>query len=68
MSKQQLDRLRARLRTCAPSAQQVFRLVYEELLGHEQVATRVGLSLQRVRQILCELRKELRGAIVVDHV
>jgi RNA polymerase sigma factor (sigma-70 family) len=68
MSSQQLERLRVRLRACAPSAQKVFRLVYEEQLGHEQVAARVGLSLQRVRQILCELRKELRGAIVVDHV
>ena len=40
------------------------RLVYEQpQLRHQEVAERVGLSLQRVRQILCETRKVLREAL-----
>jgi RNA polymerase sigma-70 factor (ECF subfamily) len=46
---------------CSPSAREVFRLVYSgEGLSHAEVAKRVGLSLQRVRQILCEVRARLR--------
>jgi RNA polymerase sigma-70 factor (ECF subfamily) len=52
------------LSRCSPSAKNVFRLVYGgEGLDHAQVAERLGLSLQRVRQIVCEVRKLLRGAI-----
>ncbi len=32
-------------------------------LPHAEVAARVGLSVQRVRQILCEVRKKLRTAL-----
>ena len=54
------------LSQCNPSAREVFRLAYGgEGLSHSDVARRIGLSLQRVRQILCEvrarLRKELEG-------
>jgi RNA polymerase sigma-70 factor (ECF subfamily) len=49
------------LSRCSPSARRVFRLAYGgEGLSHTQVAQRVGLSLQRVRQILCEVRAKLR--------
>jgi RNA polymerase sigma factor (sigma-70 family) len=49
---------------CSRSAQEVFRLAYGgEGLSHAEVAQRVGLSLQRVRQILCELRAKLRVAM-----
>jgi RNA polymerase sigma-70 factor (ECF subfamily) len=48
----------------APNAREVFRLAYGgEGLSHADVAKRVGLSLQRVRQILCEVRKELKDAL-----
>jgi RNA polymerase sigma-70 factor (ECF subfamily) len=48
----------------APNAREVFRLAYGgEGLSHAEVARRVGLSLQRVRQILCEVRKELKDAL-----
>ena len=48
----------------APNAREVFRLAYGgEGLSHADVARRVGLSLQRVRQILCEVRKELKVAL-----
>jgi RNA polymerase sigma-70 factor (ECF subfamily) len=49
------------LARCSPSARNVFKLVYGgEGLDHAEVATRLGLSLQRVRQIICEVRKLLR--------
>lgn len=52
------------LATCSPSARKVFRLTYGgEGLSHAEVANRVGLSLQRVRQILCEVRAKLRAAL-----
>ncbi len=52
------------LSKCSPSARQVFRLAYGgDGLSHGQVAQRVGLSLQRVRQILCEVRAKLRLAL-----
>jgi RNA polymerase sigma-70 factor (ECF subfamily) len=48
----------------APNAREVFRLAYGgDGLGHAEVARRVGLSLQRVRQILCEVRKALKLAL-----
>jgi DNA-directed RNA polymerase specialized sigma24 family protein len=46
------------------SAQAVFAAIYEDPPPpHEVVAARVGLSLQRVRQILCEVRKKIREAL-----
>jgi RNA polymerase sigma factor (sigma-70 family) len=49
---------------CSPSARKVFRLAYGgDGLSHADVAVRVGLSLQRVRQILCEVRARLRTAL-----
>jgi RNA polymerase sigma-70 factor (ECF subfamily) len=52
------------LSTCSPSAKKVFRLAYGgDGLSHAEVAQRVGLSLQRVRQILCEIRAKLRAAL-----
>ena len=52
------------LASCSDSARKVFRLVYGgDGLSHAEVAERVGLSLQRVRQILCEVRAKLRIAL-----
>jgi RNA polymerase sigma factor (sigma-70 family) len=52
------------LSRCSPSAKSVFHLVYGgEGLDHAEVAERLGLSLQRVRQIVCEVRKLLRAAV-----
>jgi RNA polymerase sigma-70 factor (ECF subfamily) len=49
---------------CSPSARNVFRLAYGgDGLSHAEVAKQVGLSLQRVRQILCEVRSKLRVAL-----
>jgi len=64
LGRDRLERARVELAACPRSAQQVFRLTYGgEGLPHAEVARRSGLSLQRVRQILCELRKRLRATI-----
>jgi RNA polymerase sigma-70 factor (ECF subfamily) len=52
------------LATCSASAQSVFRTLYDyPPPSHDVVAERVGLSVQRVRQILCEVRKRIRQAL-----
>jgi RNA polymerase sigma-70 factor (ECF subfamily) len=64
LTEEQLARAQKVLARCSPSARKVFQLAYgEEALGHAEVAAKVGLSLQRVRQIVCEVRKELRASI-----
>jgi RNA polymerase sigma factor (sigma-70 family) len=64
LSREKLERARVELAACSRSAQEVFRLAYGgEGLPHAEVARRCGLSLQRVRQILCELRGRLRATI-----
>jgi RNA polymerase sigma-70 factor (ECF subfamily) len=46
------------------SAQAVFYHLYDDPRpSHEEVAERVGISVQRVRQILCEVRKKIREAL-----
>ncbi|MGE0789924.1 MAG: RNA polymerase sigma factor [Sandaracinaceae bacterium] len=55
------------LQTCSPSAQRVFELLYADPgMRHAEVADELGLSLQRVRQIVCEVRKVLRAELEVD--
>jgi len=66
-SKVEIDRVLAALATCPPTARKVFRLVYATPGGTPASAAReVGLSLQRVRQILCETRKHIRAAMEVE--
>jgi RNA polymerase sigma-70 factor (ECF subfamily) len=67
VSGERLERAEQVLSRCSASARAVFQLAYGgEGLSHAQVAEKVGLSLQRVRQILCEVRKELRTALEGD--
>jgi RNA polymerase sigma factor (sigma-70 family) len=64
LTEERLERAEQILSRCSPSAKRVFHLVYGgDGLGHAEVAERLGLSLQRVRQIVCEVRKLLRGAV-----
>ena len=64
LSEEQLTRAQRALGECSPSAQRVFHLACDgQELPHAEVAARAGLSVQRVRQILCEVRKKLRGAL-----
>lgn len=60
---QALRRVEAALRTRPALHQRIFRLAVDEQRPHVEIAAAVGLSLQRVRQILCEVRRELRGAV-----
>ena len=70
LTREQIERTRRALADASKSAQEIFRLVYgEEGLSHDEVASRVGLSVQRVRQVLCQLRKRLRAELEEsDHV
>jgi RNA polymerase sigma factor (sigma-70 family) len=64
LGRERLARAQAALDRCSSSAQEVFRLVYGSPgLPHDEAARRVGLSLQRVRHILSEVRTQLRAAL-----
>ena len=63
-SRQQLEAAAAVLTDGPKSAREVFRLLYTPPPhSHEQTARALGLSVQRVRQIVCETRKRLRVAL-----
>jgi RNA polymerase sigma-70 factor (ECF subfamily) len=63
-SREEIERVLAALATCSPTARKVFGLVYARPGGDAAGAAKeLGLSLQRVRQILCETRAHLRRAI-----
>lgn len=52
------------LARCSPSAQKAFRLIYDRPeLTHAEAARVLGISEQRVRQIVCDVRKRLRAAL-----
>jgi DNA-directed RNA polymerase specialized sigma24 family protein len=64
IDRQQLDRVSEALRACPPSARRVFEFVYEHPeLTYPEVAARLGLSNQRVKQIVCEVRRRLRDSL-----
>jgi RNA polymerase sigma-70 factor (ECF subfamily) len=64
LSEELLSGAHEALAGCSPSARIVFLLACDgQELPHAEVAARVGLSVQRVRQILCEVRKKLRTAL-----
>jgi RNA polymerase sigma-70 factor (ECF subfamily) len=61
LTRERLARARTLVERLNPSARAVFALLYgEPQLPHSEIAARVGLSVQRVRQIICEVRKVLR--------
>ena len=64
-SRQQVARMLDALATCSPVAKRVFRIVYADGGTCATAAQEVGLSLQRVRQILCETRSHIRKAMEV---
>jgi RNA polymerase sigma factor (sigma-70 family) len=65
-SREELHQVLAALETCPPMARRVFRLVYATPGGNAASAAQaVGLSLQRVRQILCETRAHIRKQLEV---
>ena len=64
VSRERLERTLEALGHCSVQSQRVFRHYYVDgETSAAKVAERIGLSTQRVRQILCDLRKELRVAL-----
>jgi RNA polymerase sigma factor (sigma-70 family) len=64
VSREALDRALAELARCPPKARDVFALVYDNPdLAHAETARQAGLSVQRLRQTLCEVRARLRAAM-----
>jgi RNA polymerase sigma-70 factor (ECF subfamily) len=60
----EVERALEELSRCAPSARRVFELVYDNPgLPHADAARRAGISVQRVRQTLCEVRAKIRAAL-----
>ncbi len=63
-ARQQLRTVRAVLDRASPNAQRVFTLLYgDRALTPTEAAAELDLSVQRVRQIVCELRKRMRAAL-----
>jgi len=66
-SRQEIEQVLAALATCSPQARKIFGLVYATPDGSAAAAAKeVGLSLQRVRQILCETRAHIRTQVGTD--
>ena len=64
VSRQALQKARAVVSTCSSRSQEVFMLAYEHPeTPQADIARRVGLSVQRVRQILWEVRGRIRAAL-----
>jgi RNA polymerase sigma factor (sigma-70 family) len=64
VSRQRLDRVAAALAACPAGARRVFELCYDNPdLGYAEIARRVGLSVQRVKQTVFEVRQRLRAAL-----
>lgn len=62
--RERLDRIRQEIEICPPRARQIFLAVYgPEGRSHAEVARDLGLSVQRVRQALCEVRARVRIAL-----
>jgi DNA-directed RNA polymerase specialized sigma24 family protein len=65
--REEVARVLAALATCSPTARKVFRIVYATPGGTAATAAaELGLSLQRIRQILCETRRHIRRALAKD--
>jgi RNA polymerase sigma-70 factor (ECF subfamily) len=63
-----LERAGLVLAACSPSHQRVFRAMFGQPgASSAEVARATGLSVQRVRQIVCEVRKRLRAALEEPH-
>ena len=62
---EQLERVQRELDLFPRRAREVFSAVYGPGgRSHAEVAEALGLSVQRVRQILCEIRARARGALI----
>ena len=64
IGRQQLAQAGTAFAALGPSAQTVFRAVYDNPgASYAETAARLGLSEQRVKQLVCEVRKKIRAAL-----
>jgi RNA polymerase sigma-70 factor (ECF subfamily) len=64
MTREQFARALAELAALGPAAQKIFRLVYgDPPISQSDAAEKAGISVQRVRQTLTEVRKKIRRAL-----
>ncbi len=64
LAREQLRRIAKVVEAASPTARRVFELSYgESTSSAAEIAEVVGISVQRVRQITCELRKRIRGVV-----
>jgi len=62
LATEDLARARKAFATCSPRAREVFARAYADNVPHNQLAESLGISVQRLRQTLCEVRATLRAA------
>ncbi|MEM6294496.1 MAG: sigma factor-like helix-turn-helix DNA-binding protein [Myxococcota bacterium] len=63
-ARHQLRKVREIINRAHPNARRVFEMMYDgEARSAAEIADVLGLSVQRVRQIACELRKTLRAEL-----
>jgi RNA polymerase sigma factor (sigma-70 family) len=63
LDKQQLEKALEALSGCSERSRTIFTSVYREGLSAAEASSRFGISVQRVRQTLCEVRGRLREAL-----
>lgn len=67
IDRQALSRVARALEQCPARARRVFEAVYQNPeLSYEELAARLGLSAQRVKQTVCEVRKRLRAVLAEE--
>jgi RNA polymerase sigma factor (sigma-70 family) len=67
IGRERLRRIARALEACPPGARRVFERVYDHPeLSYAEVATWAGLSIQRVKQIVFEVRQRLRAALAEE--
>lgn len=66
-SREQVTKVLDALAACSPTARKVFGLIYGAPGGSPaKAAEALGLSVQRVRQIVCETRAQIRRVLEED--
>ncbi len=63
LAAEELVRARQAFASCSPRAREVFARAYSDNVPHAQLAESLGISVQRLRQTLCEVRAKLRAAM-----